>query len=119
MQTSIPWRLVRTLIFSFLFTLLMMAGLTLLLYKFRLSEAQITTGIYAVYIASCLLGGFLSGKAMKTKRFFWGFLTGILYFMVLFAMSTLQEQGITAEPSRILTTFAICAGSGMAGGMVS
>lgn len=119
MQTSIPWRLIRALILSFFLTLLMLAGLTFLLYKFRLGESQVTGGIYAVYIVSCLFGGFLAGKAMKTKRFFWGLLTGILYFIFIFAMSSLQEQGITSELPQILTVLGVCAGSGMAGGMVS
>lgn len=119
MQPSIPWRLIRTLIASFFLTLFMLAGLTFLLYKLRLNESQVTAGIYAIYIASCLLGGFLAGKAMKTKRFFWGLLTGILYFVFLFAMSTLQEQGISSEPAQILTVLGICAGCGMAGGMIS
>ena len=119
MQASIPWRLVRTLIVSFFLTLFMLAGLTFLLYKLRLNESQVTAGIYVIYIATCLLGGLLAGKAMKTRRFFWGLLTGALYFVFLFAMATLQEQGITSEPSQILKVLAVCAGSGMDGGMVS
>ena len=57
MQTSLPWRLIRTLIISFLVTLLLLTGLTFLLYKFRLGESQITVGIYAIYIVSCFLAG--------------------------------------------------------------
>lgn len=119
MSTSTPWRLIRTLILSFLLSLLLLAGLTLLLYKFRLAESQITAGIYAVYILSCLTGGFLGGKAMKSRRFLWGLIIGALYFLVLFAMSALQNRGITAEPLQILTALAICSVSGMVGGMLS
>ena len=119
MQPSIFWRLTRTLIVSLFLTLLMLIGLTFLLYRFRLGESQITTGIYTIYIASCLFGGFLSGKAMKTTRFFWGLLTGILYFVCLVSMSALQEHGITSDLSHMLISLGICAGSGMIGGMIS
>lgn len=119
MKSSIPWRLTRTLILSFLLSIVLLLGLTLLLYRFRLDEQQVTLGIHAVYILSCLLGGLSAGKAMKTKRFFWGLLVGILYFVFLFAVSLLQEQGVSAEPIQIFAVLGICAASGMAGGMIS
>ncbi len=119
MFTRTPRRLIRSLIVSFLLSLLMLVGLTFLLFRFRLGEAQITTGIYAVYILSCLTGGFLAGKTMKTRRFLWGLLIGLLYFLFLFILSALQESGISAEPSALLTSLGICAASGMAGGMIS
>lgn len=119
MKSTIPWRLTRTLIVSFLLSLFLLLGLTFLLYKFRLGEQQVTIGIHAVYILSCLIGGLLAGKAMKTKRFFWGLVTGILYFVFLFAISLLQDQGITADPLQLLAVLGICAASGMAGGMMS
>ena len=119
MSASRSWRIIRTLILSFLRAGVLLLALTFLLYKFRLPESQITAGIYAVYIISCLIGGFLAGKAMKTRRFFWGLLTGVLYFVALFAMSSLQDQAITSDMTHILTVLGICAGSGMVGGMIS
>ena len=119
MSTSKPWRLVRTLIISYVLSALLLLIMTFLLYKFRLSEMQITVGIYATYITACLTGGFLAGKSMKSKRFFWGLLTGILYFTVLFLMPSLQDQAVTAEFSQILMILGICALSGMFGGMIS
>lgn len=119
MSVSKPWRILRTLILSYLLSAVLLILMTFLLYRFRLSESQVTTGIYATYILSCLLGGFLAGKAMKNQRFLWGLLTGILYFAVLFLMSALQDQAITADINRILITLGLCMGSGMLGGMIS
>ncbi len=119
MSTSKPWRIIRTLMISFFLSVVMLLVLTVLLYKFRLPESQITLGIYAVYILSCLIGGFLAGKSMKTRRFFWGLLTGVLYFAVLLAVSCLQDQSVTADLRQLLTALGICAGSGMIGGMLS
>ena len=119
MFTLAPRRLIRSLIVSFFISLLMLAGLTFLLYRFRLGETQITVGIYAIYMLSCLIGGFLAGRSMKNRRFLWGLLSGILYFLFLFLLSSLQETGITAEPSRILMSLGLCGLSGMIGGMIS
>lgn len=119
MPASKPWRIVRTLILSYLLSAVMLLIMTFLLYKFRLSESQIVIGIYVTYIISCLLGGFLSGKAMKTRRFFWGLLTGILYFAALFLMSSLQDQAVTSDMPHIIIVLGLCAASGMIGGMFS
>lgn len=113
------WRIIRTLIISYLITAVMLTILTVLLYKFRLPESQITMGINAVYIVSCLFGGLLAGKAMKTRRFFWGFLTGICYFAFLLLMSYIQNQSVLTDSTHILTVFLMCSLSGMAGGMIS
>ena len=119
MSSSNPWRIIRTLMISYLLSAILLLVMTFLLYKFRLEESRITAGIYGTYILSCLLGGFLAGKAMKTRRFFWGLLTGSLYFVFLFLMSSLQEQSITTDLPQILMILGICAGSGMIGGIIS
>ena len=119
MASSKSWRIIRTLIISYLLSAILLLIMTLLLYKFRLEESQITVSIYGTYTLSCLFGGFLAGKTMKTRRFFWGLLTGCLYFAFLLLMSTLQEQSITADLPQILLILGICAGSGMIGGMLS
>ena len=56
---------------------------------------------------------------MKTRRFVWGFLTGFLYFAALFFMSFLQNGGVSGDTVHTLTVLAMCALSGMAGGMMS
>ena len=119
MSTSSLWRIIRSLLISYLCSAIILILLTVLLYKFRLDEAQITLGIYGTYILSCLLGGFLAGKSMKSKRLLWGLLTGIFYFIFLFLVSSLQEQSVTSELPQILKILGLCAGSGMIGGILS
>ena len=119
MSTSSLWRIIRSLLISYLCSAIILILLTVLLYKFRLDEAKITLGIHGTYILSCLLGGFLAGKSMKSKRFLWGLLTGIFYFLFLFLVSSLQERSVTSELPQILKILGICAGSGMIGGILS
>jgi putative membrane protein (TIGR04086 family) len=56
---------------------------------------------------------------MKSKRLLWGLLTGILYFLFLLLMSSLQERSVTSELPQIMKILGICAGSGMIGGILS
>ena len=119
MSTSSLWRIIRSLLISYLCSAIILILLTVLLYKFRLDEAQITLGIHGTYILSCLLGGFLAGKSMKSKRLLWGLLTGILYFMFLLLVSSLQERSVTSDLPQIMKILGICAGSGMIGGILS
>ena len=113
------WQLIRTLIIAYLFTAVLLTALTFLLYKFRFPESQITIGINAVYVLSCFLGGLLAGKSMKSRRFLWGLVTGLLYFAFLLLMSYIQNQAILSDLTHILTVFAMCTLRGMAGGMIS
>ena len=98
------WRMIRTLIFTYLVSGVLLTALAFALYKFRLPESQITLGISGVYILSCFAGGFMAGTAMRSRKFL---------------MSFLQDRTITADAVRLGTVFAMCSLSAMAGGMVS
>lgn len=119
MLTQKVWRIVRTLIITYIISGILLSALAFVLYKFRLPENQVNLGVNAIYILSCFIGGFLAGKAQKNRRFFWGLVTGLLYFLFLFLMSFLQDSGITENTVHIATVFTMCVLSGMAGGMLS
>jgi putative membrane protein (TIGR04086 family) len=93
------------------------------LYQMDLSEAVVKIGVVAIYIIACFTGGFLLGRWIQDKKYLWGLLTGALYFVLLFVVSILLKKGmgevLMEEPMRVLTTFALCTVSAMAGGMFS
>ena len=80
-------RLVKALMLSYFLTMLMLLGLSFGLYKFDLSEKTVRIGILAVYIISTFAGGFAMGKMGKTRKFLRGFMLGMLYFLLLLAIS--------------------------------
>ena len=116
MQINTLWRVVRTLIVTYVISAVLLAALSFALFQFHLREPEVNAAVNAVYILSCLFGGLIAGK---TRRFLWGLLIGLLYFLFLFCMSMAQSGGMTAEPIRPLSVLAMCALSGMAGGMIS
>ena len=110
-------RIVKALLVSYLLTgglLLLLAGL---LYRFRLDEGKIQIGIILIYIFSCFAGGFLSGKMMKSRKFLWGVLLGLLYFLIMTLVSLAVNRGLQDGPTSYFTTFLLCMGGGMLGGM--
>ncbi|MCI8506527.1 MAG: TIGR04086 family membrane protein [Lachnospiraceae bacterium] len=116
---SRPLSLVRSLLFSYILTGILLFVLSFLLYKMKLSRNQIRMGVCVVYVLSCLFGGFLAGKQIKNRRFLWGGLNGILYFAILFLLSLLLNKGFHAGIPGVLLNFTLCAGSGTIGGMLS
>ncbi len=117
-EAKVFWML-KALLCSYAVTGILLILLTVLLYKLNLDEQKIMAGISAIYIISAFAGGFAAGKMAKVKKFAWGMITGILYFVLLLLISfgiyhTVQESG-----GNLLVTFLLCAGGGMLGGMVS
>lgn len=115
----IPVMLLKCLLVSYLLTGGALLLLALLLYRLQLSEQVVNIAIILIYALACLAAGFLSGKCMRERRFFWGLLAGVLYFVILSLITLLVNHSFQDLSSGFFTTLMICAGSGMLGGMVS
>ena len=96
--------------------LLILAGV---FYKMDLDESKVTAGIIVIYIVSTLIGGFVSGKSAGERKFLWGLAVGVLYFVLLLLVSVGIYHSLREAGSNLLTTFLMCAGGGMLGGMIS
>ncbi|MBP3421994.1 MAG: TIGR04086 family membrane protein [Lachnospiraceae bacterium] len=107
------------LVFAYILTAVLLMGLAFLLYKFRFSENIINIAIVAIYVAVTFVTGFLAGKILKIKKFLWGFLLGCGYFAILAVVSLIVGQQEAVVGNHLLTTFMLCAGGGMLGGMLS
>ena len=111
--------LLKTLLFSYILTGILLAILAFLLYKLRLGEQAVTIAIIVIYVAATLFGGFVAGKKLKNRKFLWGLLLGTAYFVVLTLVSLVAGRGGIEMGNTFLTTLVLCAGGGMLGGMLS
>lgn len=107
------------LVFAYVLTGALLLGLAFLLYKFRLDEKIVNISVIVIYVLVTFLTGFLAGKKLKVRKFLWGFLLGAGYFVILAVVSVIAGQQETVVGSHLLTTFMLCAGGGMLGGMIS
>ena len=89
------------------------------LYKFNIDEGKVAAGIIMIYVISTFLGGFIIGKLSGNRKFLWGLTCGILYFALLLLVSLGVYRSLQGNGANVVTTFLLCAGGGMLGGMVS
>lgn len=117
-EVWIMW-IVKALLAAYVVTGILLVILALALYKFELNEGAVTAGVTAVYLISTFTGGLVVGKLAKVRRFLWGIVLGILYFALLLLVTVGIYRTFHGSSTEILVTFALCAGGGMAGGMIS
>lgn len=117
-EVWIMW-MVKAFLAAYVVTGILLIILALALYKFELNEGAVTAGVTAVYLISTFTGGLVVGKLAKVRRFLWGIVLGILYFALLLLVTVGIYRTFHGNSTEILVTFALCAGGGMAGGMIS
>ena len=83
--------ILKILLAMYLVTGVLLLALATMLYKMQLSESAVSIGIVVIYVASGFLGGFLSGKVMKNRKFLWGMAMGCAYFLILVAGSVIFQ----------------------------
>ena len=108
----------KSLLAAYLVTAVFLFVLAFVLLKLQPDAQKTGIAILACYVISCLAGGWVCGKQAEKRKFLWGLLSGILYFILLLAVSGLREQALPVGTMQVLTAFILCACSGMAGGML-
>ena len=111
--------ILKALLCAYVMTGILLLILTVLLYKAGLSEENINAGIILTYVISTFSGGFVIGKLAGVKKFLWGLLLGIMYFVLLLLISLGIYHSLQSDMMNLVTPFLLCAGGGMLGGMVS
>lgn len=111
--------MLKSLLVAYAVTAVVLMTLAFVLLKFQPDSRKMGIAILACYVISCLTGGWLCGKKAEKRKFLWGLATGIVYFLMLFAVSCMGERTLPLQVMQVLTVFVLCAGSGMAGGMIS
>ena len=105
-----------------LFLSYMLSGIFLLLlaflvFRLNLGTALVTSAVMAVYVLSCMAGGFLTGKKIRQDKYRWGCLTGLCYFGLLMVVSVILGGKENMTLIHTLTILCMCVGGGTLGGM--
>ena len=111
--------MLKSLLCAYIVTGILLLILTLLFYKAGLSEENINAGIILTYVISTFSGGFVIGKLTGARKFLWGLLLGVVYFLLLTLISLGIYHSLQSDLMNLTTTFLLCAGGGMLGGMIS
>lgn len=117
-ETRIVWML-KSLLFSYVVTGMLLVLLTVLLYKFELDEQLVSAAIVAIYVLATMAGGLVIGKLVKVRRFLWGLGLGAAYFALLMLITLGVYHTLNGNAANMITAFILCSGGGMIGGMIS
>ena len=111
--------LLKSLLFSYILTGSLLLLLALLLYKADLSQKVVSVCIIVIYVLATFFAGFITGKKLKNRKFLWGALMGVMYFLVLAVISLIVNRQPGILSNSFVTTLVLCCGGGMLGGMLS
>lgn len=110
---------IRSLVAAYIFTGVALAILAFVIYKWELSETVVNIVIMAVYVIASFIGGFITGKRVKERKFFWGLVMGGLYILIIYGVSMIMSASLDMISTANIAACLLCLGGGMLGGMVS
>ena len=110
---------IKSLLASYIVTGILLLVLTFFMYKFELNEKIVSAAIVGIYVVSTLIGGMIIGKLTKSKRYLWGMVLGIIYFVLLLLITLGVYRTLNGDSVSIVTSLILCAVGGMTGGMIS
>ncbi|MBP3338206.1 MAG: TIGR04086 family membrane protein [Lachnospiraceae bacterium] len=113
------FQIVKVIVCSVVITMLGVLLLSLLAYKFRMSDKAIKIGIIVIYTMANIVAGFIIGKIKETRKFLWGAITGLVYFIVLTLISVIGTGELYGNGSMAIIAFLSSVIGGTIGGMVS
>ncbi len=111
--------LLRTTILCYLISFLLISACAAVVWKSGFSASQMKLAIYAVYAVSCLCGGFFAGRKLQEKRILWGMASGLIYFVVLIALSVILTHAVPTFSSKALLTLGLCLIGSIIGAVIS
>ena len=107
------------LLIAYLVTGLLLLLLAFLAYKANLSEQGSRIGILVIYVLSSFVAGIITGKKSKKRKFLFGAMMGICYFVVLLLLSLGIHDKVAPGAFAKWSAGLLCMGGGMLGGMLS
>lgn len=109
----------RNLILMYILTAACLLLLSFGVYKLELSEAVVGIFVIVIYLAVTFLGGLLTGKKVKEKKFLWGALFGFLYILIVMLASLVMHKEFDVMSTKAVTSMVLCVCGGLLGGMFS
>ncbi len=107
------------LIVSYILTVILLFITAVIVYKTEISDSVLNAVIVAVYIICTFVGGLVTGKAVKEKRFLWGAVYGVMYILIALAVSAVLGGSSDGAAMSCITKCIMCVAGGMLGAMLS
>lgn len=113
------WNTLRGLALAGLVSIALLLVMAFIMLKLQPDMGTTQAGTYLTYAASCFAGGMYCGKKAEKRKFIWGLLVGVVYFLILFLISCMGETAGALDFTKGALAFVLCAAGGMFGGMLA
>lgn len=111
--------LTKSVLISYLVTLFLLLITSFLMLQVGMSSGAISIAIVVIYVLSVFLGSFYMGRHVEQKRYLWGLIAALFYFVVYIIISLITKGDTPIVLFDYVKTLLIVACSGMLGGMLS
>ena len=111
--------IVQSLIAAYIVTGILLCILAFIMYQSNAGAKIANLGITLTYILASILAGMLVGNKMKKRKFLWGLLVGMLYFLILTFISVIFQENLKIFSAERITAFFLRIAGGTLGGMLA
>ena len=102
-----------------LISTVLLAIISFIILKMMPGIAIVKIMILAVYCISTFVGGYIMGSVMNRRKFIWGALAGLVYFIIIFLGALIVKGEIPQGPIGVTEGLVASVLAGMIGGMIS
>lgn len=111
--------LIKGLVIAGLTTVILLLVLAFVMLQMQPDLKTAEMGILIIYVLSVFAGGWFCGKKAGNRKFLWGMVTGVSYFLLLVTVSVMGERVLQSGMTEGITAFLICVAGGTVGGMLA
>ena len=111
--------LFKALVTSYVITLFLLLVVSFLMHLTGMGGTAVSVSVIVITVLSVFIGSFYLGKHVEQKRFLWGLLAAMVYFIVYILISLVVKGDNPIDFLEYGKKLIMIAASGMLGGMLS
>lgn len=109
----------KSLLAAYIVTGILLLLLAMFLFHFYPDDRIARVGIVVIYSLACLLGGYVSGKQFRKRKWLWGIVTGIMYFLCIMLVAVFQDPFRNGFQVHGLKPLLLCVLSALVGALLT
>lgn len=118
MKKNVVIQIAKGVVFAYLISGICLLLLAFLMFQWDVAEGVVRGGIIFAYVFSCFISGMMVSAHHEGKRYLWGLVMGLLYYMILFVVSMILNRAVFTQIPGIFPALFLCGFGGMLGGML-
>ena len=92
MKKRLAVQMAKGVVLAYIISALVLVVLALLMYKMDLSESVVRGAIIFAYVVSCFVSGMVVSANREGRRYLWGLLQGVIYYVILLVVSMICNR---------------------------